>query len=280
MVYGSIRHIAGTVSRQSEPEPQVDVLEVAEKVLVEPPHFVESRFAIEGSGGTGGENFGVLVISGCQAAAMSGPPRQATDVVDIPQTINEVGRAGEHLPGAKGRGVWVGAGGIEQRRKPARFGEGIGIQDRNELVVAHRNGPVVGRGEAEILPGHVKQNPWSQTAVLLGQLPCCVCRAVRAAVVDHDDPRGQNRLCCEARKTSRQAVAAVEVDDDDGHVCGATVVHAVRAQKVDARDAPAVATANGRPAASLIERIGCPTSGQSMPSTGSFQATHRSPSGK
>jgi hypothetical protein len=63
------------------------------------------------------------------------PEREAADVVDIARSVELPGIVGEQETAGEERVVGFDAGHVEQRLEPARFREGVRIQQRNPRAV-------------------------------------------------------------------------------------------------------------------------------------------------
>ena len=214
-----------------------------------------------------------------------------THVVDPAEAdaVEQVVAAGEQLPGPEGGGLRVPPGGGDQRLQPAGFGKGVGIEQRHEFGVARRDGPVVGRREADVLRHLADHDPTGEAVVRRGLPPRGVGGAVGAGIIDDDDPRREKPLVGQAVQAPRQVRPAIVVDHDHGHRVGLAAARGPSARGPHAHGPhargdmpgpgpPATAT-NGRPAASFAERIGGPASGQPIASVGSLQRMQRSSRG-
>ena len=100
-------------------------------------------------------------------------------------------------------------GRVEQRLQPVRGGEGIRVQEGDELaVVEHVDPDVVGGGEADVL---LQAQQRDLRIRRVDQFR----RAVRARVVDHENPVGRSRLAESRADRAEQQLADVEAHDDD-----------------------------------------------------------------
>ena len=214
-----VRHVEAPVAREAQAEGEVGVLEVAEEPLVEAADLEERVAAVQRRCGAGRE--GLLACEGGARGrrAVVAAPGEAVGMERVAGAVERVGRRGLEQTGGEEVEVRLVGGGAEERLQPAGLREGIGVEERDPVTVVRSPHREVVRGrEADVArePDHL------DAAVPLLEP---VDRAVRAGVVDDDDPRGRERLAREGVETMGQDVPAVPVHDDDANPRGGPRLH-------------------------------------------------------
>jgi hypothetical protein len=81
------RHIETTVPQEPKPESEIDVLGVAEEVLVEGACLHDVSRPVESGGRAGSENFAGGVVRRAVRTTVTVPPGQTAHVVNIAHTV-------------------------------------------------------------------------------------------------------------------------------------------------------------------------------------------------
>lgn len=212
-----LRHGAGGVAGDPQPEAEIDVLTEAEVVLVEPAGRQHGVTAVEGSRGAWREDLAGDEVGRFHRSPVPFPPGQAAHVPAVADSVDHARLAGEHLPRPERGACGMGGGGGHERLQPAGLREGVGIEQRDELRLRQGEAAVGARREAEVRLERCDRRPSGEAGPRRDQIPAGRQGAVATGVVDKHDPRGRHGLGREALQAADHVGSAVEVDDHDGY---------------------------------------------------------------
>jgi len=205
-----IRHVHRAQSGEAGAEGDVDVLDVAEEVLVEAARRDEHLAAVERGGRRGREDLAGLQVPARGRLAMALAPRQAAHVVDVADAVEPLAaHIGEH-PAAEHGVLRMTDRRLDESLEPVGRRDRVRIEQRHQSVVDLAEREVVAAREPPVDRGADHAHARMARLEPVG-------RAVDARVVDDDRREARIGLMPERLEAARQAVRAVEVDDDDGH---------------------------------------------------------------
>ena len=172
--------VYAAVAAQPKTKRQIDILEITEIALVEPPCVVERAAPIQSRGSASAEDLGVPGRPAVGPGPMPFPPCPAGDVVAVAGTVEILRRVGQHHLAREARGRRFAIRGGEKSGQPPGFGYRIGIEQR-QAVVALRglSRDIVGPRESDI----VRQ----PDQLHLTELPLRAAKRIVGAGVVHDD---------------------------------------------------------------------------------------------
>ena len=135
---------------QPQSEAHIEILTVAEKILVEAPDSLELCGSKKRRRSTWGKNSAWREVQRCHLAQIAASPGQAAEVVLIADSISQCWVFMLDLKTSKGRRLGMASRRFHQGLQPLRIGKGIGIERGKKFGSRPAQCEVVAAGEAQI----------------------------------------------------------------------------------------------------------------------------------